>query len=174
MSCYYGSSILRHSDRGTSMECRNDISVLFSILWFSITCFAQGTEKKIAQSELPAPVQHTVQRETERATLRGFSKEVEEGHTYYEVEPTVNGHSKDVLMDANGNVVEVEEVVTLKSLPQPVQEGLRLKPGAGTITKVESLTKNGQLVAYEAKVKSGSRTLEIQVDPVGKPLDHER
>ena len=39
--------------------------------------------------------------------------------------------------------------------------------------KVESLTKNGKLVAYEAIVSTGTGKSEIQVGPEGKPLAHE-
>lgn len=45
------------------------------------------------------------------ATIRGFSQEKESGQTYYEAELMVNGHTKDVLVDANGSVVGVEEQV---------------------------------------------------------------
>jgi hypothetical protein len=38
---------------------------------------------------------------------------------------------------------------------------------------VESLTKKGKLVAYEAKVNTGGKKSEVQVGPDGKPLDHE-
>jgi hypothetical protein len=38
------------------------------------------------------------------ATIRGFSEEKESGQTLYEAELMVNGHSKDVLMDANGAI----------------------------------------------------------------------
>jgi len=85
----------------------------------------------------------------------------------------VSGHSKDVLIDVNGAIVEIEEQVALDSLPGAVQEGLHAKAGAGEIVKVESLTKHDKLVAYEAVVKTGGKKKEIQVDPNGKPLDHE-
>ena len=84
----------------------------------------------------------------------------------------VSGHSKDVLIDKDGGVVEVEEQVAFDSLPATVREGLRNKAGQGKIVKVESLTKHDKLVAYEAKVADG-KTKEIQVGPDGKPLDHE-
>jgi len=47
------------------------------------------------------------------ATIRGFSTEVEQGKRLYEVELTVNGHTKDISMDEQGSVVEVEEEVSL-------------------------------------------------------------
>ena len=42
----------------------------------------------------------------------------------------------------------------------------------GTIAKIESLTKNGKLVAYEAVVKTGTKRSEIQVGPDGQKLAH--
>jgi hypothetical protein len=81
--------------------------------------------------------------------------------------------AKDVLMDPNGSVVEVEEQVSLDSLPTAVQDGLRTKAGKGKILKVESLTKHDQIVAYEAKVTTDGKKSEVQVGPDGKPLDHE-
>jgi hypothetical protein len=50
---------------------------------------------------------------------------------------------------------------------------LKAKAGAGKILKVESLTKHGKLVAYEAKVMTDGRKSEVQVGRDGKPLDHE-
>jgi hypothetical protein len=38
---------------------------------------------------------------------------------------------------------------------------------------VESLTKHGTLVAYEAQVLNKGKKSEIQVGPDGKPLAHE-
>ena len=86
---------------------------------------------------------------------------------------TVSGHSKDVLIDPTGAVVEIEEQVALDSLPAAVKDGLQAKAGAGKILKVESLTKHDKLVAYEAKVQTDGKKSEIQVGPDGKPLDHE-
>ena len=134
---------------------------------------AQEHEKKINRSDLPPAVEKTVAAQTQGATIRGFNEEKENGKTYYEAETTVNGHSKDISIDEQGNVVEVEEEVALGSLPAEVKEGLMKAAGRGTITKVESLTKRDKLVAYEAKVMTNGKRSEIQVGPDGKPLDHE-
>ena len=85
---------------------------------------------------------------------------------------TVNGHGKDISMDARGNILEIEEEVALASLPAGVQAALTKAAGAGTIIKIESLTKQGQLVAYEADVQSGKKRREIQVGPEGQKLAH--
>jgi len=134
---------------------------------------ASAQEKKIKRSDLPPAVEKTVAAQSEGATIKGFSTEKEKGETFYEAEMMVNGHSKDVLIAADGTVVEVEEQVALDSLSADVKAGLQAKAGKGKILKVESLTKKGKLVAYEAQVETNGKKSEVQVGPDGKPLDHE-
>jgi hypothetical protein len=129
-------------------------------------------QKKIKREELPAAVEKTVVEQSKGATVKEFSKEIEKGKTYFEAELVVNGHGKDILMDENGKVVEVEEEVALDSLPAAVKEGLERAAGSAKISKVESLTKGGKLVAYEAVVKTAGKRSEIQVGPEGQKLDH--
>ena len=134
---------------------------------------ASAQEKKIKRSDLPPAVEKTVAAQSEGATIKGFSTEKEKGQTLYEAEMMVNGHSKDVLIAADGTVVEVEEQVVLDSLSADVKAGLQAKAGKGKILKVESLTKKGKLVAFEAQVDTNGKKSEVQVGPDGKPLDHE-
>src|ERR1700745_487937 len=134
---------------------------------------AQDQGKRIRRSELPAAVDETVRAESQGATIRGFSQEKENGKTFYEAELTVNGHSKDVLMDAGGEVVEVEEQVSIENVPAAVRDGLQTKAGKGKLVKVESLRRKGKLVAYEPEVLTNGKRSEIQVGPDGKPLTHE-
>lgn len=129
-------------------------------------------EKKIKRAQLPAAVEQTVARESEGATIKGFATEIEHGKKLYEVSLTVNGHSKDVLIDKDGNVVEIEAEVAFDSLPAAVQDALKQAAHGGTIQVVESLTKAGNLVAYEAQVKHGKKRSEIQVGPNGETLKH--
>jgi len=133
---------------------------------------AQAQEKKIKRSQLPPAVEKTVAEQSQGATIKGFSTEIEKGKRVYEVAMTVNGHGKDIIVDAKGNVIEVEEEVAMDSLSQPVKDGLTKAAGTGTISKIESLTKNGSLVAYEAVVKRGAKNSEIQVGPNGEKLAH--
>jgi hypothetical protein len=134
--------------------------------------FGQEHEKKIRRADLPQAVEKTVATESQGATVKGFSEEKENGQTYYEAEMIVSGHSKDVLIDKDGAIVEVEEQVAFDSLPADVKSGLESKVGSGKILKVESLIKHGKLVAYEAKVEANGKKKEIQVGPDGKALDH--
>jgi len=131
---------------------------------------ASAREKAVKRSELPPEVERTVAEQTRRATIHGISVETEDGRTVYEVAMTIDGHERDILIDTNGLVLEIEDEVAFDGLPEAVKTGLRKKAGTRAIVRVESLTKNGALVAYEAIVKRILGTTEIQVGPEGQPL----
>lgn len=138
-----------------------------------IPAINSAQEKKIKRSDLPPAVEKSVADVSKGATIKEFSQETEKGKTTYEVAMVVNGHTKDVELSPSGAILEVEEEVAIDSLSPEVKAGLTAKAAGGKILKVESLTKNDKLVAYEAKVQTGSKKQEIQVGPDGKPLDHE-
>jgi len=143
------------------------LAVLATALAFS---FVHAQEKKIKREQLPPAVEKTVATESQGAEIKGFATEVENGRRLYEAELIVNGHHKDISMDRNGVIVEAEEEVSIDSLPAAVQDALKKAAGSGTIEMVESLTRNGKLVAYEGHVKRGARRSEIQVGPNGEKL----
>jgi uncharacterized membrane protein YkoI len=124
------------------------------------------TETKVKLKDLPEPVQKAVQEQTKNAKLKGLSKEVEKGATFYEVETSVNGKTRDVLLDTSGNVVEVEEAVAFSSLPPAVQKTLTASAGAGKILSVESVTK-GSVVSYEAVIRKDGKKSEVAVNADG-------
>jgi hypothetical protein len=132
----------------------------------------QAQDKKLKREELPPAVEKTVAEQSKGAAIRGFSTELEDGKRLYEVELVVSGHGKDISMDEHGNIVEVEEEVSIELLPDSVKDGLTKAAGSGTLGKVESITKRGKLVAYEGVVKTGTKHSEIQVGPDGKKLAH--
>src|SRR3954467_10439875 len=92
---------------------------------------AQDQEKSVKMKDLPAPVQQTVREQSKGAVIRGLAQETGNGVTNYEVELKINGHNKDVLIDPNGSVVEIEEQVTLSSLPPAVKTAIVQSAGRG-------------------------------------------
>lgn len=137
-------------------------------LVLSLNMFAQASEKSVKMKDLPKAVQTTVQEQSKGATVRGLSKETQNGKTYYEVELKVKGHNKDVLMDSTGAVVEIEEEIDMASVPPAVKAEIEKHVGGGKITMVESVTKNDAIVAYEAHVKTGRKHSEVKVGPDGQ------
>ena len=139
----------------------------------AVTVCALAQEKKIDRAALPPAVQKTVQAQSQGATIKGFTTEVENGKRAYEAEMMVNGHSKDIEIAPDGSLNEVEEQVAFDSLPANVQTALTSKAKGAKIIKVESLKKQDKLVAYEAATLQGSKRGEIQVGPDGQRLPRE-
>ena len=85
------------------------------------------------------------------------------------MDTTVNGHTRDLLFDPTGKLLEVEEEVAKDAVPPAVSKAIGAK---GTYTKIESVTKAGKLVGYESIVKNkAGKSVEVMVDPTGKPAD---
>ncbi|MFN0112692.1 MAG: hypothetical protein ACKVZH_27860 [Blastocatellia bacterium] len=141
------------------------------VLLATIFASAQDTEKKVKMKDLPAVVQAKVKELSKGATLRGLAKEVKDGKTFYEAELKVGGHAKDVLIDPAGKVVEIEEQVTLDSLPSAAKAEILKQAGKGKILMVESITKENAIVAYEAHVRKAGKIAEVKVSPEGKPME---
>ncbi|MCL5745799.1 MAG: hypothetical protein M1541_18055 [Acidobacteria bacterium] len=127
---------------------------------------AVAAEKTVKMKDLPPAVQKAVQEQAKGSELKGLAKEVENGKTYYEAETRINGHGRDILMDQTGAVVEVEEEVTMASLPPAARTAIETRATGGKITKVESVTK-GNVVTYEAAIAKGGKKSEVVVGPDG-------
>ena len=143
---------------------------LFCLALTSVNLWA--AETRVSRADLPKLVQKTADAQASGATVRGYSKDTEGGKLEYEVEMTVNGHSKDITIAPDGTLLEIEEQVSIDSLSSELRSVLATKAAKGKISKVESLTKHGKIVAYEAQVLIGGKRSEIQVGPDGKSLDH--
>ena len=126
-------------------------------------------ETKVNLESLPVPVQNTVKEQTRNAKLVGVSKEKERGKTVYELETTLDGKSRDLVIDAAGAIISVEQEVTLETVPPAAQAAIQKKVASGKLTKVETVTK-GSDVSYEAAytTKTGKRA-EYSVDASGSP-----
>jgi len=145
----------------------------FALLIAVGTLTAAAQDKKISETSLPAAVKKTVKEQSKGATIKGYLTEVEHGKRVYEVEMTVDGHTRDLEIAADGTLNEIEEEVAFDSLPAAVQAALTKKAAGAKITKVESLTKHDKLVAYEAATLKAGKKAEIQVGPDGGKLSHE-
>ncbi|MEO7142684.1 MAG: PepSY-like domain-containing protein [Bryobacteraceae bacterium] len=124
----------------------------------TVTAFADS-EKKVTMHELPAAVQQAIAQQSKGATVRGLSREIENGKMTYEAELTVNNHGKDISFDAAGKIVGVEEEVPLASVPQGARAAIQKAVGAGKLQKVEAVTENG-VTAYEATIVRPGKSSE--------------
>jgi uncharacterized membrane protein YkoI len=139
------------------------IAVVASTL--SVAAMA-GADTRITLKQLPAAVRQAAHQNLQGGTIKGASKEIENGQTLYEVETVKAGHARDLLFDADGHLVAVEEVVPLDAVPPAVRAALTAQ---GKVLKVESVTK-GAAVSYEGVVDRAGKRAELAVDANGKPI----
>ena len=136
------------------------------LLAIALCSLAPAVEKRIKKSDLPPSVLKTAEEQAKGATVKGYAKETEDGQTFYEVETVAGGKSRDILIDAGGKLVEVEEQKDLDSIPAAAKAALEK---SGKVLKVESVTR-GNNVAYEAIVQSKGKKSEVKVDAEGNAL----
>ncbi len=148
------------------MTIRNRALAVAVVVLAAAGWLTAQAEQKVQMKDLPPAVQKAVQEHTKGLTVKGFAKEVEDGKTFYEAETTVNGHSKDFLFDTAGKLVEIEEEVSLDSVPAAVKTALEAE---GKVLLVETVTK-GKTVTYEGTVEKNGKKSEIPMDANGKKI----
>lgn len=130
---------------------------------------AYGTsaaEKKVQLKDLPPAVQKTVQEETKKAKLVGLAQEEEDGKTVYEAETKIDGRTRDLIIDAAGKVIEVEEEVAIGSIPAGARAAIEKATAGNKIERVESVTKGGT-TDYEASFTRNGKKSEVVVTSDG-------
>ncbi|HET7292681.1 MAG TPA: hypothetical protein VFM88_09660 [Vicinamibacteria bacterium] len=145
-------------------------AVLASSMPLAASARAQDSETKATLEQLPAAVQDAVKAQGRGATLRRVAKELKGGVTQYEAELMVDGRRRDVLFDAQGKVVSVEEQKTLSEIPQGARDAILKALGAGKLVLVEEVTK-GEATFYEGHISNGGNISEVKVDAAGKPVE---
>lgn len=90
--------------------------------------------------------------------------------TLYEIEMTVKGRTKDMMLDAQGKVVSVEEQTTLGEIPEAARAAIVKAVGTGKLVLVEKVTKS-ERTFYEGHIRNGRGASEVKVDANGRPVD---
>src|ERR1700704_6524341 len=108
-----------------------------------------ASDGKIQASDLPPAVRKAFSDATRGATVKRYAREVDGGQTMFEVETTLNGRARDMLFDAQGALVEIEEATTLRAVPAAVKTALEAR---GRVLAVERVTRS-QAVRYEATIE---------------------
>src|SRR5262245_13706456 len=129
-----------------------------------VVSVADAAERKVRMKDLPAVVQKAVQAETQGLTLVGLTRETENGKIFYEAETKKDGRTRDILFDATGNVVSVEQQIALDEAPAPVKAAFS---ALGKVVLIETVTK-GSIVTYEAQVVKNGKRSEVVVDGTGQ------
>ena len=140
------------------------ITVMRIFLLLLIVAAANAQQTKL--TNLPEAVRKTVQAQTQGAQIKTITKEKDGGKTFYEVETTVSGKARDFLVDASGNLAEVEEATELSAMPPPARVAIEKWAAGVKLSTVETVTK-GSAGRYEASIVKGGKERAIAVKADG-------
>ena len=144
-----------------------DRRILTAMSILALSGVVQLHAQKVQLKDLPPAVKATVEAETKNATLKGLSKEKENGKVVYELESLVNGRTRDLMIDSAGKVYVVEEQLHPEKAPAPVKAALEAK---GKIVTLESVLENGK-THYEGQVQTkAGKKMSLELDAAGSPL----
>ena len=141
--------------------------LVIAIFVFSTASAVHLYAQKVQLKDLPPAVKATVEAETKNATLKGLSKEKENGKVVYELESLVNGRTRDLMIDSAGKVYVVEEQLDVEKAPAPVKTALEAK---GKILRLESVMENGK-THYEGQIQTkAGKKMSMELDAAGSPI----
>ena len=137
----------------------------------ALTSCAYAAEHSVPCNTLPEAVQqHSKSLLEPGTTVKGCVKDGSGSKITYEMELVTPKGSKDVTFSPAGDVLEVEQQVDPSTLPPPVAAAFAKAAGGGKLGKVESLTRQGQLIAYESTIEKGGKHRELAFRPDGAPM----
>jgi hypothetical protein len=124
-------------------------------------------------SSVPPSVHQTAETGGKGAKFVRSTKISHDGKTEWEVEYDVSGRSRELLIDADGKLERIEEVVTAATLPATVKRAVDKEVGSGKIRKVEAITETGKPTVYEVQFDASGRSSEVTFAGDGKVLERE-
>ncbi len=141
------------------------VSVFLLVCAVNMVAFAQA-EKKIAKKDVPASIIAAFAQAYPKAIVKTYIKEQKDGKTVYELESKDGSLSRDVIYAADGTVLEVEEAMDVKALPEAVAKAVLAQYPKAALKTAEKITK-GAIIEYEVGFKSGKSTMEMVLDANG-------
>ena len=151
------------------------IATRIVILGASAVCASvsvgRADEAKVDVASAPQAVQAAVKKIVGSSAITGFSKEIEDGKTSYEVEYKLNDAEHSATFAPDGKVLEQEEPVKAANLPAAVTAAIaKAAPGGkvGEVSKVKADDKS----YYEADVTVGEEKHEIKLAADGTVLSN--
>ena len=135
---------------------------------------ANASEKELKKDQVPKAVISAFEKAFPNAKELEFEEELFEGKTAYEVEYKRDGKEYEFLYSTEGVLIQKEEDIDVKTLPDPVIQAILKAHPKAEIKEAEKLIKpDGTVTGYEVGIKVAGKELELELDVNGKILKTE-
>jgi uncharacterized membrane protein YkoI len=145
------------------------VIVLVATLLGTAGVWADG--KEVSAAQLPEAVMTAVKKVCPEGIIQEIELEKDDGQQVYEVELMVGKKGCDLKIALDGTVLEIERQVTVEELPEAVRNTLALFSDA-EVRKAEMVQEDNE-VSYEAVLKMGEHSFELEIAPDGKIVELE-
>jgi len=136
-----------------------------------MTVAVQAKEKKIKQANLPSAVQRTADAEAAGNMVSGYTMDTVDGETLYKANLLVDGRARVVNIASDGSVTSVENEIAWEGVPGDVQTTFTKAAGKGKLTEFRSVSKDGQVVSYNALLVTKGNRDRVSVKPHAAGLE---
>jgi len=136
-----------------------------------MTVAVQAKEKKVKQANLPSAVQRTADAEAAGNMVSGYTMDTVDGETLYKANLLVDGRARVVNIASDGSVTSVENEIAWEGVPGDVQTTFTKAAGKGKLTEFRSVSKDGQVVSYNALLVTKGNRDRVSVKPHTAGLD---
>lgn len=135
---------------------------------------ANAGEKELKKDQVPKAVIAAFEKAFPNAKELEFEEETFEGKTAYEVEYKKDGKEYEFIYSAEGMLLQKEEEIDVKTLPDPVIQAILKAHPKAKIKEAEKLMKpDGTVTGYEVEIKVAGKEIELELDATGNILKTE-
>ncbi|SDY41626.1 Putative beta-lactamase-inhibitor-like, PepSY-like [Nitrosomonas sp. Nm33] len=126
---------------------------------------ANAGEKELSKHQVPKAVLEAFEKAYPNTKKVEFEKGVFEGKDAYEVEYKEDGREHEILYSPEGVVLQKEETIDVKTLPEPVVQAISKAHPKATIKEAEKIMKpDGTITGYEVELKTEGKELELELE----------
>jgi uncharacterized membrane protein YkoI len=132
---------------------------------------ANAEENALSKHQVPKAVIEAFEKAHPNAKEVKFEKETFAGKEAYEAEYKENGKEYEFLYGADGVLLQKEETIDAKTLPEPVVQAISKAHPKATIKEAEKVMKpDGTITGYEVELKTKGKKLKLELDTNGQIL----
>jgi uncharacterized membrane protein YkoI len=147
-------------------------AVLLTLLVFGLS----AQDEKVAPDKLPPKVAETVKARFPGATITQATKTKENGETVYDIEMTKDGRKHEIDVKEDGSIVNFENQIDVKKLPEAVTSAVKTKYPNCTIKEAMEVVvikdKKDVVEEYEVIIDTAEKKdVELTVSPDGKKIE---
>jgi hypothetical protein len=117
-------------------------------------------EKTISKKDVPEAVIKAFNDTYPNGSVKRYAKEKENGETFYEIESIEGSISRDLLFSPDGNIEEIEERISIDSIPNAIRVSLSVNYRNNKIISAEKTT-SGKTITYGVIIRVKNRKREI-------------